>query len=396
AAVAALPAYADDYKAYYDAWSTPDSPARRGAEPAIVLVPGVGMLAFGRTAAEARITGEFYVNAIHVMEGATAMAGVAPISEDIDPKLVEGNYVSLPPLEAFKIEYWALEEAKLRRMPPEREMARTVAIVFGSGPGIGRSVARRCIEAGAVAVCADLSQEIAEDSAQALRDAYGPDAAIGVACDITDRESVRAALHRAALAYGGIDTAVVTAAIFFPPDEHGDIADSLFRRTLEVNLTGNFIAAHESGRFLEQQGIGGSLVLVSSANAVVPKKGGIAYDTGKTALNHMIREMAMTFAPAIRVNGVAPASVVSGSLMFPRHRVESSLDKYGLPHAPDESDDVLRDRLSEFYAQRTLLKRPVTPVEVTEAIYLLASKRLPLTTGCIVPVDAGLPEAFLR
>ncbi len=281
-------------------------------------------------------------------------------------------------------------------MPPQREMARTVAIVFGSGPGIGRSVARRCIEAGAVAVCADLSPDIAEDSARALREAYGPDAAIGVACDITDRESVRAALRRAALAYGGIDAALVTAAIFFPPDEHGDISDSLFRRTLEVNVTGNFIAAHESGRFLERQGMGGSLVLVSSANAVVPKKGGIAYDTGKTALNHMIREMAMTFAPSLRVHGVAPASVVAGSLMFPRHRVESSLDKYGLPHAPEESDDVLRDRLSEFYAQRTLLKRPVTPVEVTEAVYLLASKRLPLTTGCIVPVDAGLPEAFLR
>jgi len=396
AALAGLPAYAADYTAYYDAWRGEDSPARRGAEPAVVLVPGVGMLAFGRTAAEARITGEFYVNAIHVMEGATAMAGVAPISDSIAPELIEGNYASLPPREAFRIEYWALEEAKLRRMPPEREMARHVVVVFGSGPGIGRSVARRCIEAGATAVCADLSADIAEASAQALRDAYGRDAAIGVACDITNRESVREALATAALRYGGIDCAIVTAAIFFPPDDHGDISDDLFRRTLEVNVTGNFIAAHESGRFLERQGMGGSLVLVSSANAVVPKKGGIAYDTGKTALNHMVREMAMTFAPSIRVNGVAPASVVAGSLMFPRHRVESSLDKYGLPHASEESDDVLRDRLSGFYAQRTLLKRPVTPAEVTEAVYLLASSRLPLTTGCIVPVDAGLPEAFLR
>jgi rhamnulose-1-phosphate aldolase/alcohol dehydrogenase len=148
AALAALPAYADDYKSYYDTHRLPDSPARRGAEPSVVLVPGVGMLSFGRNAAEARITGEFYVNAIHVMEGATAMAGAAPVALEIPPHLICDNYVSLPPLEAFKIEYWALEEAKIRRMPPEKEMARSVAVVFGSGPGIGRSIARRLIRKG--------------------------------------------------------------------------------------------------------------------------------------------------------------------------------------------------------------------------------------------------------
>ena len=396
AALAALPDYADDYTAYYEAHRLPDSPARRGAEPSVVLVPGVGMLSFGRNAAEARITGEFYVNAIHVMEGATAMAGAAPVSPEITPELVCENYVSLPPREAFKIEYWALEEAKIRRMPPEKEMARSVAIVFGSGPGIGRSIARRLIQEGAVAVCADRDLAIAEDTAAALRAEFGRDCAVSVAADITDRAAVRAATAAAALRYGGIDTVVVTAAIFFPPDDNGDIPDDLFRKTLDVNVTGNFIAAHEGGRFLERQGIGGSIVLISSANAVVPKKGGIAYDTGKTAVNHMVRELAMTFAPRIRVNAVAPASVVAGSLMFPRHRVESSLDKYNLPHAADESDDVLRDRLSTFYAQRTLLKKPVTPTEVTEAVYLLASPRLGLTTGHVVPVDAGLPEAFLR
>ena len=396
AAQAALPAYADDYRAYYEANREPASPAMRGSDPSVILIPGVGLLSFGKNAAEARITGEFYTNAIHVMDGATSLGDLAPAATDIDAHMVCDNYVSLPAKEAFNIEYWALEEAKLQRMPAEKEMARRVVVVVGAGPGIGRAVARRVLTEGAVVVCADIQASLAEETATVLRSEFGKDAAIGVAVDITNRESVQQMYASAALRYGGIDTVVIVAAVFFAPDEAGNLPDALFRKTYDVNVYGSFIAADEGAKALLRQGTGGDIVLVSSANALVSKKGSIAYDTSKTAVNHLVRELAVTYAPSIRVNAVAPATVVSGSQMFPKDRVIASLAKYNIAFDHDEDEEVLRERLAEFYAQRTLLKGRVSPKEVTEAIYLMASPRLYLTTGHIVPVDAGLNEAFLR
>lgn len=396
AAEAALPTYRDAYAAYYDANKEDDSPARRPADPTVVLVPGVGLLSFGKTAAEARITGEFFINAIHVMEGATSLAGIGEVQSDLDESLICDNYVSLTRKEAFNIEYWALEEAKLRRMPPEKECARKVALIVGAGPGIGRGIASRLLSEGAHVVCADIQASLAEESAAALREKFGKDSAHSVAVDITDRASVRAALDAACLRYGGIDLLVVVAAVFFPPDEAGNLSDNLFKKTFEVNVFGSFVVADEAAQVMRAQGAGGSIVLISSANAVVAKKGSIAYDTSKAALNHVVRELAVTYAPHVRVNAVAPATVVAGSQMFPKDRVIASLAKYNLPYDSSESDDVLRERLADFYAQRTLLKARVNPTDIAEAAYLLCSPRLPLTTGQVLPVDGGLTEAFLR
>ena len=396
ATVASLPSYRDDYKAYYEANKNSESPAIRGTDPSVVLIPGVGLLSFGKNAAEARITGEFYTNAIHVMDGATSLGDLAPVSEAIDPSMTCDNYVSLPAKEAFNIEYWALEEAKIQRMPAEKEMARRVVVVIGAGPGIGRAVARRVLTDGAVVVCADIQATLAEETAAILCNEFGRDAAIGVSVDITNRESVISMYNQAAQRYGGIDTIVIVAAVFFAPDEAGNLPDALFRKTYDVNVFGSFVAADEGGKALLRQGTGGDIVLVSSANALVSKKGSIAYDTSKTAVNHLVRELAVTYAPTIRVNAVAPATVVSGSQMFPKDRVIASLAKYNLPFDHDEDEEVLRERLAEFYALRTLLRGRVSPKEVTEAIYIMASQRLGLTTGHIIPVDAGLNEAFLR
>ena len=397
AAKAALPAYRDAYASYYDANKEPDSPAIRAADPTVVLVPGVGLLSFGKNAAEARITGEFFVNAIHVMEGATSLAGIAPVMPDLDPALNCDNYVSLPRKEAFDIEYWALEEAKLRRMPAEKEMARKVAVVVGAGPGIGRMVARRLLSEGAHVVCADIQAALAEESAEVLRAEFGKDSASAVSVDITNRESVVSALQAASLRFGGIDVLAIVAAVFFPPDEAGNLPDGLFQKTFTVNVFGSFVVADEAAKVMAAQNTGGAIVLVSSANAVVSKKGSIAYDTSKAAVNHLVRELAVTYSPKVRVNAVAPATVVAGSQMFPKDRVIASLAKYNLPYSHDEDDTVLRERLADFYAQRTLLKVRVNPTDIAEAAYLLCTpNRLPLTTGQVLAVDGGLTEAFLR
>ncbi len=397
AAQAALPAYRDAYARYYDQNKEEGSPAQRPADPTVVLVPGVGLLSFGKTAAEARITGEFFINAIHVMEGATSLSGIADVQKDLDPALICDNYVSLPRKEAFDIEYWALEEAKLQRMPAEKEVARKVALVVGAGPGIGRNIASRLLSEGAHVVCADIKAELAEQSALALREKFGKDAAYGVAVDITDRKSVKSALDAACLRYGGIDILVVVAAVFFPPDELGNLPDALFKKTFEVNVFGSYLVADEAAQIMRTQGTGGGIVLISSANAVVSKKGSIAYDASKAALNHLVRELAVTYAPHVRVNAVAPATVVAGSQMFPKDRVIASLAKYNIPYDPSEDDEVLRERLADFYAQRTLLKARVNPTDIAEAAYLLCTpNRLPLTTGQVLPVDGGLTEAFLR
>ncbi len=391
-----MAAYREEYAHYYEENRQPDSPAMRSPNPTVVLVPGVGMFSFGRSKAEARITGEFYINAIHVMEGATALNDLPP-QPGLPTDRVMENYVALPPREAFNIEYWLLEEAKLKRLPPEKELSRKVAVVVGASPGIGQAVAERLAKEGAHVVVADINPELAQATAAGLQAAFGKEVAAAETVDCTDRASMRRMLESVARRYGGLDILVQVAATFFPPDaQTGRITEAQWRKTFDVNLLGSMIAADEAQRVMAAQRTEGSIVLISSANAVVAKKGSWAYDTSKAALNHLVREMAVEFAPKIRVNGVAPASVVAGSLQFPRERVVSSLTKYGIAFAESETDEQLRDKLSGFYAERTLLKRKVTPQEVAEAAYLLVSPRLNLTTGQILAVDAGLTEAFLR
>ena len=389
---AGLEQYRKDYAAYYAGCKNVNSPAMRDPNPTVILVPGLGMIAFGKDKSESRVTAEFYNCAVEVMRGAEAI----------------DKYVALPQQEAFDIEYWLLEEAKLRRMPPEKELARQVAVVIGAGSGIGKEVAHRLVKEGAHIVCVDLKAETAEATAKEITDKHGLGIgvagsgisncgpAVGLACDITNRASVRAMLDQVALAYGGFDHVIITAGIFFAPDTTGHIPDDKWDLTFRINVTGSYIVADEAAKIWKEQGLPGSLVLTTSANAVVAKKGSVAYDTSKAAANHLVRELAIELSPLVRVNGVAPATVVQGSAMFPRDRVIASLAKYSIPYTETETDDALRGKLAKFYAERTLTKSPITPSDQAEAFFLLVSKRLNKTTGQVITVDGGLHEAFLR
>ncbi len=409
----ALAAYRRDYEEYYRRFAVADSPAMRDANPTVVLLPGVGVFSFGRSKPEARRTGEFYLNAIEVMAGASALAEAgesqsaekaanngealpqAGAAAPASAFAVHANYVALPLSEAFRIEYWPLEEAKLRRMPPEKEWSRRVALVMGGGSGIGHETARLLAERGAHVVVADRDRTSAEATAQELAATAGAEAVRAEAADLTDRLAVRDLLRRAAESFGGLDLVINTAAVF-PASPDGRISDAQWRQALELNVWANYMLADELASFWKRQAMPAVLMLVGSANAVVPKTGSEAYDVSKAAVNHLVRELAIGLAPRVRVNAIAPATVVEGSTMFGRERVLASLAKYKLPHTREETDEVLRARLAEFYAGRTLLKRPVTPRDCAEALLFVASSRAACTTGHIFPVDAGLSEAFLR
>lgn len=398
--------YRQEYEAYYRAQAKPDSPPMRDPNPTVVLVPGVGMFSFGKSKAEARVTGEFYVNAIHVMEGATALgdgplppspsqlpqAGAASPAESFQ---VYRNYVALPPAQAFGIEYWQLEEAKLRRQPPEKEFSRRVLVIIGGGSGIGREVALRAASRGSVVVVGDRDAEAGAAVASEVKASAGADAAISVVLDIRDRNSIRAALRQAIASFGGVDVLINTAAVF-PSSPDGHISDEQWRLTLDANITGNYLLADEVRSVFAEQGMPAAMVLTSSANAVVPKAGSEAYDISKAAVSHLVRELAIALAPMVRVNGISPATVVKGSAMFPRDRVLASLAKYQIEHSPEESTEALRDKLARFYAQRTLTRAAIDPADCAEAVLFLASDRARCTTGHIFPVDGGLTEAFLR
>jgi NAD(P)-dependent dehydrogenase (short-subunit alcohol dehydrogenase family) len=220
--------------------------------------------------------------------------------------------------------------------------------------------------------------------------------AIGLQADVTQRESIRAMLDQVALAYGGVDAITVTAGIFISPDVTGHIPDDKWAVTFAINVTGAYLVADEAAKVWKAQGLPANLVLTTSANAVVAKKGSLAYDTSKAAANHLVRELAVELAPLTRVNGVAPATVVQGSAMFPRDRVIASLSKYDIPYTDDEPTEALTRKLAQFYAERTLLKHPITPADQAEAVFLLLTNRLRQTTGQIISVDGGLHEAFLR
>ncbi len=387
-----LARYREDYRAYYEACRRPDSPPMRGADPTVVVIPGVGLLGFGKSKSESRVTAEFFRCAIEVMKGAESIS----------------RYTALDRQEAFDIEYWALEEAKLQRMPREAELARRVVAVVGAGSGIGRAAAERLSREGAAIVALDLRLSDAEATASSIESRTGRGIGVAgtgisacgdvvaLACDLTDRASIRAALDDAILAYGGVDDVVITAGVYPTPDVSGRVPDEAWDLAFRVNARGPFLVADEMRPTWAAQGLDAGVVITTSVNAVVPKDGSLAYDASKAAANHVVRELAVALSPRVRVNGVAPATVVEGSAMFPRDRVIASLAKYGLPWTGTEDDATLRARLAAFYAERTLTGRPVRPQDQAEAVFLLLSERLSRTTGQVLHVDGGLRDAFLR
>jgi rhamnulose-1-phosphate aldolase/alcohol dehydrogenase len=392
AITAGLIQYRKDYAAYYNRCKRPDSPPMRDANPTVVLIPGLGLVAWAKNKSESRVTAEFYNCAIEVMRGAEAI----------------DQYEAMDEQEAFDIEYWSLEEAKLRRLPPEKELDRQIIAIIGAGSGIGKATAHRLVKEGAHIVCVDVDEAAAMATTREIIAKYGEGIgvagtgisncgpAIGLACDITDRESVARMFNNAMLAYGGLDAVVITAGIFVPPDKSGRLEDSAWARTFAINVTGAYTVADEAHRLFKQQGLRANIVLTTSANAVVAKKGSIAYDTSKAAANHLVRELAIEMSPLVRVNAIAPATVVKGSTMFPRERVIASLAKYDIPFSEDEATEALRDKLAAFYAKRSLTGSLIEPEDQAEAIFLLVSARLSKTTGHVIPVDGGLQDGFLR
>jgi rhamnulose-1-phosphate aldolase/alcohol dehydrogenase len=359
--------YRAEYAAYYSRHATPDSPAMRGADPAIVLVPGVGMFSFGANKQTARVAGEFYVNAINVMRGAEAVSTYAPIDES----------------EKFRIEYWALEEAKLARMPKPKPLATRVALVTGAASGIGKAIAIRLAAEGACVVVADLDLTKARDAAAEIGNS---DVALGVAADVSDGEAVAAAFREAVLAFGGVDLVVNNAGL--------SISKPLLETTEQdwdlqhdVMAKGSFLVSREAARIMIEQGIGGDIVYISSKNSLFAGPNNIAYGATKADQAHQVRLLAAELGPhQIRVNGINPDGVVRGSGIFAGGWGASRAAVYG----------VEEDKLGEFYAQRTLLKREVLPDHVADAVFALTGGDLTRTTGLHVPVDSGVAAAFLR
>lgn len=398
-----LESYREDYVQYYQQHAQPGSPSLRDASPTVVLIPGIGMFSFGKNKTESRITGEFYINAIGVMQGAGALGSGVACAEipqagpavSPDQFSTYDNYVALPLGEAFRIEYWSLEEAKIRRQPAEKELSRQVALIVGGGSGIGREVALLAAHRGAHVVIADRDVRAAEAVAEEARSIVGKEAVSWCEIDIRDRKTIREALDATIRQFGGIDILINTAALF-PSSPDGIISDAQWGQTLEVNVTANYLLVDEAAKIFGEQGLNASVVLTSSANAVVAKRGSEAYDVSKAALSHLVRELAVGLAPRVRVNGISPATVVRGSTMFPRDRVLASLRKYKLPFDEHASDDKLREELAQFYATRTLTHQPIDPVDCAQAILFLAGPLARCTTGHLIPVDGGLTDAYLR
>ena len=360
-------AYREDYAAYYERNATPDSPPMRGADPAIVLVPGVGMFSFGANKQTARVAGEFYVNAINVMRGAESVSTYSPIDE----------------AEKFRIEYWALEEAKLQRMPKPKPLATRVAFVTGGGSGIGRAIAIRLAAEGACVVVADRDADAAAKVAFEIGSA---DVAVAVAADVTSEDDVSAGIAAGVLAFGGVDLVVNNAGL--------SISKSLVETTVadwdlqhDVMARGSFLVSREAAKVMIEQAMGGDIVYISSKNSVFAGPNNIAYGATKADQAHQVRLLAAELGGhGVRVNGINPDGVVRGSGIFSSGWGANRAAVYGV----DEQD------LGAFYAQRTLLKREVLPEHVAAAVFALTGGELSQTTGLHIPVDAGVAAAFLR
>jgi rhamnose utilization protein RhaD (predicted bifunctional aldolase and dehydrogenase)/NAD(P)-dependent dehydrogenase (short-subunit alcohol dehydrogenase family) len=397
-------AYRTDYKKYYEAWAASDSPKLRDCNPSVVIVPGLGLFGFGKNKTEARITTEFFINAIHVMAGANALEDgevsdplpQARSAEQAQQFTQFHNYVALPRSEAFRIEYWALEDAKLQRMAAEAEFSRKIALVIGGASGVGREVALLLGRRGAQVVVADFDQAGAGKVAEETGAISYAEFVAATAVDLGSSESVAEAVRFTIAKFGGIDIVVNTAGIYPLPLPDGQFSEEQWAKTFLVNVTGNYLLAQQADWVFQDQGLPASMVLTGSANAVVPKKGSEAYDTSKAALNHLIGELAIKLGPLVRVNGIAPATVVTGSSMFPRDRVMQSLEKYKIKFSESQTTEELRGKLADFYAQRTLTKQPILPQDCANAIVWLAGEQSSKTTGHVIPVDGGLAEAFLR
>ncbi|MFL6136128.1 MAG: bifunctional rhamnulose-1-phosphate aldolase/short-chain dehydrogenase, partial [Nocardioidaceae bacterium] len=360
-------AYREEYAAYYDRHATADSPPMRGADPAIVLVPGVGMFSFGKDKQTARVAGEFYVNAINVMRGAEAVSTYSPIAES----------------EKFRIEYWALEEAKLQRMPKPKALAGRIALVTGAGSGIGKAIAERLASEGACVVVSDLDTDNAEAVASGIGNA---DRAIGVTADVTDAAGVQASVDAAALAFGGVDLVVNNAGL--------SISKPLLETTEkdwdlqhDVMAKGSFLVSRAAAKAMIDQGMGGDIVYISSKNSVFAGPNNVAYGAAKADQAHQVRLLAAELGEhGIRVNGVNPDGVVRGSGIFASGWGAQRAAVYGV----EEKD------LGQFYAQRTILKHEVLPEHVAAAVFALAGGELSQTTGLHIPVDSGVAAGFLR
>src|ERR1700722_5026310 len=368
--------YRSAYKKYYEEWATNDSPQLRDSNPSVVVVPGLGLWGSGRKKKKARITPEFFINAIHVMAGANALED-GEVSHPLPQARRDEqsqrfthfhNYVALPRSEAFRIEYWPLEEAKLQRMPAEAEFSRKIALVIGGASGIGREVALLLARKGAHLVVADFDGPGAKKTSDEAGDISSSELVAHTHIDLSLAPSLAEAANFTVSQFGGIDIIVNTAAVYPVPSTDGELSDAQWAQTFLINVTGNYLLARQTDWIFKDQGLPATMVLTSSANAVVPKKGSEAYDTSKTALNHLIRELSIKLGPTVRVNGIAPATVVDGSTMFPRDRVIQSLAKYKIEFHDSESTGDLRSKLANFYAQRTLTKRPILPQDCAAAI----------------------------
>ncbi|GAA1278165.1 bifunctional rhamnulose-1-phosphate aldolase/short-chain dehydrogenase [Pseudonocardia aurantiaca] len=360
-------AYRGDYRAYYERHAAPDSPPMRGADPAIVLVPGVGMFSFGANKQTARVAGEFYVNAINGMRGAEAVSRYAPIDES----------------EKFRIEYWALEEAKLARMPKPKPLAGRIALVTGGGSGIGKAIATRLAAEGACVAVADLD---AGSAAAVAAELGGTDVAVPVTVDVTSANAVAAAVDATALAFGGVDLVVNNAGLSISKPLL-ETTDADWDLQHDVMARGSFVVSRAAARAMVAQRLGGDIVYIASKNGVFAGPNNVAYGAAKADQAHQVRLLAAELGEhGIRVNGVNPDGVVRGSGIFAGGWGAQRAAVYGVPE----------EELGAFYAQRTLLKKEVLPEHVAAAVFVLTAGELSHTTGLHVPVDAGVAAAFLR
>lgn len=359
--------YREDYRAYYESHADTDSPAMRGADPAIILIPGVGMFSYGPDKQTARVAGEFYVNAINVMRGAEAISRYTPISDT----------------EKFRIEYWALEEAKLQRRPKPRPLASRIALVTGGASGIGKAIATRLAAEGACVVIADLDGDAAQSVAAELGTT---DVAIGIRADVTQEHEVQAAIDSAVLAFGGVDIVVNNAGL--------SLSKSLLETTAadwdlqhNVMAKGSFLVSRAAARVLIDQHLGGDIIYISSKNSVFAGPNNIAYSAAKANQAHQVRLLAAELGEhGVKVNGINPDGVVRGSGIFAGGWGAKRAAVYGVPE----------EKLGEYYAKRTLLGREVLPENVANAVFALCTSDLSHTTGLHIPVDAGVAAAFLR